>query len=232
MGMVGTETQMVRNAFMPFGCTLRKNLRWGLMWGVGVPNYRRANVLGGTYFFTVVTYRRQRFLCDDDVRIALRAGIEKTRQCLPFDIDAWVLLPDHLHSTAGMQEVGQRMEQLPSIWTLPPGDADFGKRWGLIKRHVSKHCGDIKRDNWMNDSKRKRNESTLWQRRFWEHQIRDERGYKHHVDYVHFNPVKHGIVDRVADWPHSTFHRFVNDGVYAMDWAGDLETNTATGFGE
>ena len=184
--------------------------------GVDVPNYRRATMHGGTYFFTVVTYRRQQFLCNNDVRLALRNGIEKTRQSLPFDIDAWVLLPDHLHC----------------IWTLPPGDADFGKRWGLIKRHVSNHCRDLKRDNWINESKQKRRESTLWQRRFWEHQIRDERDYKHHVDYIHFNPVKHGVVERVVDWPHSSFHRFVNDDVYKTTWAGGTTTNTATSFGE
>jgi len=181
-----------------------------------LPNYRRAMLAGGTYFFTVVTYRRQGFLCDDDVRFALRDGIEQTRQSLPFEIDAWVLMPDHLHC----------------IWTLLPDDADFGKRWGLIKRYVSKHCGHLKRHNWMNASKYKRNESTLWQRRFWEHQIRDERDYKSYVDYIHFNPMKHGYVKRVADWPHSTFHRFVNDGVYPLDWAGDAETVVAAGFGE
>ena len=196
--------------------TLRKNLRWGLMWGMGVPNYRRANVLGGTYFFTVVTYRRQRFLCDEDVRVALRHGIEKTRQRLPFDIDAWVLLPDHLHC----------------IWTLPPGDADFGKRWGMIKRQVSKRCGHLKRCNWINASKQKRNESTSWQRRFWEHQIRDERDYQHHVDYIHYNPVKHGHVTRAADWRYSTFHRFMKDGVYPINWAGGSKSIVTTGFGE
>ena len=107
---------------------------------------------GGTYFFTVVTFRRQRFLCDDDVRAALRDGIKTTRERFPFDIDAWVLLSDHLHC----------------IWTLLPGDADFGKRWSLIKRHVTKHCPRLKRTEWMNDSKQKRMESTLWQRRFWD----------------------------------------------------------------
>jgi putative transposase len=92
-------------------------------------DYRRANTKGGTYFFTVVTYRRQRFLCDEMVQAALRDGIKATRAKHPFTIDAWVLLPDHLHSTAWMQEVEQRMELLPSIWTLPPDDADFGIRW-------------------------------------------------------------------------------------------------------
>jgi len=167
-----------------------------------MPNYRRANVTGGTYFFTVVTYRRQTFLCDDDVRMALRNGIEQTRKRYPFEIDAWVLLPDHLHA----------------IWTLPTGDADFGKRWSMIKRHVTKHCARLKRDEWLNDSKRKRMESTVWQRRFWEHQIRDEWDYEKHVDYIHFNPVKHGHVKYVNEWPYSTFHRYVKNNIYPTDW--------------
>ena len=180
-----------------------------------MPNYRRATVAGGTYFFTVVTYRRQHCLCDDDVRAALRAGIEYTRERLPFAIDAWVLLPDHLHC----------------IWTLPPGDADFGKRWGLIKRFVSLHCSRLRHDNWLTASKQTRNESTLWQRRFWEHQIRNDQDFKHHVDYIHHNPVKHGHAQRVADWPHSTFHRYVAKGVYTVDWAGDAAI-TLSGAGE
>lgn len=178
-------------------------------------NYRRANVGGGTFFFTVVTYRRQRILCDDDVRDALRAGIEKTRVGHPFDIDAWVLLPDHLHC----------------IWTLPPGDADFGTRWAIIKRYVSTHCPRLKNDKWLNKSKRSRNESTVWQRRFWEHHIRDERDYEIHMDYIHYNPVKHGLVRCVCDWPYSTFHRYVKNRVYPENWAGGIANNDGN-FGE
>lgn len=181
-----------------------------------MPDYRRARVAGRTYFFTVVTYRRQRFLCDDDVRGWLRAGIEKTRQRYPFDIDAWVLLPDHLHC----------------IWSLPPGDADYAKRWAMIKQCVTKHCPRLKNDAWLNDSQRKRNESTLWQRRFWEHQIRNERDFMNHVDYIHYNPVKHGLVQRVTDWPWSTFHRYVDEGVCARDWGGNAETIAHGGAGE
>ena len=181
-----------------------------------MPNYRRADIGGGTYFFTVVTYRRQRFLCDDDVRNALREGIEKTREGYPFVIDAWVLLPDHLHC----------------IWTLPPGDANFGIRWAMIKRHVSKHCKRLKHDNWLNESKRKRKESTVWQRRFWEHQVRDERDYKIHADYIHFNPVKHGVVRYVKDWPYSTFHRYAKNGIYPENWGGEIEKNDGGNFGE
>ena len=167
--------------------------------------YRRAKTEGATYFFTVVTYRRQAILCDEIVRAALRDAILSVREKRPFEIDAWVLLPDHLHC----------------IWTLPSGDADFSTRWGMIKRRVSLVCGDdYKRSEWINASKRTHRESTFWQRRFWEHQIRDEKDVARHVDYIHFNPVKHGLCKRVVDWPHSTFHRYVARGVYAMDWVG------------
>jgi len=179
--------------------------------------YRRANITGVTYFFTVVTYRRQRFLCDEPVRNALREAIRETRSVAPFTIDGWVLLPDHLHC----------------IWTLPPDDADNGKRWALIKRFVTKQCGPLLyRDEWMNDSKRRRNESTLWQRRFWEHVIRDEADYRQHMDYLHFNPVKHGMVENVGDWPFSTFHRCVREGVYPGSWGGSGDVTRAEDFGE
>jgi len=180
-------------------------------------NYRRANTKGGTYFFTVVTYRRQRFLCDEKVRNALRAGIKATQSTHPFTIDAWVLLPDHLHC----------------LWTLPLDDADFGIRWAMIKRYVTKQCGpELKHDGWMSPSKHKRKESTLWQRRFWEHQIRDEMDYERHMDYLHYNPVKHGLAEKVADWPHSTFHRYVRQGIYGMDWAGVTNGQEFGDFGE
>jgi len=103
----------------------------------------------------------------------------------------------------------------------------------MIKRYVSKQCGpELKRDEWVNRSKQKRNESTLWQRRFWEHQIRDERDYEQHMDYLHFNPVKHGLVEQVANWLHSTFHRYVRQGVYAMDWAGVMNAKESGDYGE
>lgn len=177
-------------------------------------NYRRARTEGGTYFFTVVTYRRQQFLCDENVWHALRKAIRDTRATHPFHIDAWVLLPDHLHC----------------IWTLPPDDANFGVRWAMIKRAVTKQCGPhLYRDDWMNHSKRRRKESTLWQRRFWEHQIRDDWDYENHMNYLHYNPVKHGYVQKVSDWPYSTFHRYVQQGIYDENWGG---MNTVTIDGE
>jgi len=183
-----------------------------------MPHYRRADTPGGTYFFTVVSYRRQPFLCDPDVRAALRQAILNTRGIQPFTVEAWVLLPDHLHC----------------IWTLPEGDADFDGRWARIKRFVTKECrAYLHRNGLMHASKERRKESTLWQRRYWEHLIRDPRDFRRHLDYLHFNPVKHGLVARVIDWPYSTFHRHLRRGVYAENWAGESIRDTGNiRFGE
>lgn len=171
--------------------------------------YRRATAAGSSYFFTVVAYRRQPILCDEAIRNALRAAIETVRTSRPFVIDAWVLLPDHLHC----------------VWTLPDGDADFSTRWMKIKHAVSLDCReDHRRAELMTASKSRHRESTIWQRRFWEHQIRTENDFARHVDYIHFNPVKHGHAQYAIDWTFSTFHRYVRDGVYARDWAGAMES--------
>ena len=170
--------------------------------------YRRAIIAGGIFFFTVVAYRRQPILCDEAIRTALREAVLSVRRSKPFAIDAWVLLPDHLHC----------------VWTLPADDDDFSGRWSLIKSAVSRVVGaQYRRAEWQNVSKLKRREATIWQRRFWEHCIRDENDLQRHVDYLHFNPVKHGLVSRVSDWPHSTFHRFVAEGKYPIDWAGSTD---------
>ncbi|MBU4231688.1 MAG: transposase [Proteobacteria bacterium] len=159
-----------------------------------MPEYRRVKTKGGTYFFTVVTNMRQPILTTEGVRQALRQGIQRARQTLPFQIDAWVLLPDHLHA----------------VWTLPSEDDNYAARWAIIKRQVStlcgKQCNEIKE---LGESKRKRQESGIWQRRYWEHQIRDDLDFQRHMDYLHWNPVKHGYVRQVADWPFSSFHRLV-----------------------
>jgi len=174
-------------------------------------NYRRANAKGATYFFTVVTYRRRKFLTLPENRHALRNAIRAAKLKHTFGIEAWVLLPDHMHC----------------IWTLPENDSDFSKRWGLIKAQFTQQTkARLHNETWMNQSKHKHRESTIWQRRFWEHQIRDYYDLEKHVDYIHFNPVKHGYVDRVRDWPYSTFHRYVRSGVYPIAWAGSVsETN-------
>ena len=179
-------------------------------------HYRRAKTAGATYFFTVVAYRRQAILCHPHIREALRLAIMHVRETLPFTVDAWVLLPDHLHA----------------IWTLPEHDADFSKRWSLIKRHVSQACPQLNREELVNDSQKKRRESTLWQRRFWEHQIRDERDFQTHMDYIHYNPVKHGLVQQAVDWPYSTLHRYIAQGIYPADWSSEVQDNTDTKFGD
>lgn len=171
-------------------------------------HYRRASISGGTYFFTVVTYRRRPILCDAPVRAALRSAIKTVQSRYPFTIDAWVLLPDHLHC----------------MWTLPPNDSDFAGRWSLIKRSVSLACAeDYHRADWMTASKTKHRESTFWQRRYWEHGIRHETDFSRHVDYIYINPVKHNCVSRVCDWPYSTFHRDVAKGLYNRNWGGDTD---------
>jgi len=180
-------------------------------------NYRRAGFNGGTYFFTLVTYRRQKILCESDVREALRKGIQSVRQKYPFFINAWVLLPDHLHC----------------IWTLPENDTDYSRRWAMIKRFVSKGCGALlHRGDLMSQSKKRRNESTIWQRRFWEHLIRDEQDMKSHMDYIHFNPVKHKMVESVKDYPYSTFLRYCHNGIYSEDWGGGYVVENQSEYGE
>jgi putative transposase len=144
--------------------------------------------------------------------------IVEVRRHHPFHIDAWVLLPEHIHC----------------VWTLPSGDRDFSKRWGLIKAGFSKAAGaHFHLSEWVTKSKAKHRESTIWQRRFWEHQIRDQEDFNRHVDYIHWNPVKHGHIRRAADWPYSTFHRYVANGVYPEDWGGiDQDTFDDEDFGE
>nr|WP_315472170.1 transposase [uncultured Undibacterium sp.] len=168
--------------------------------------YRRANIKGATYFFTVVTERRQSILTNEDVRDALRAAIVKVRASHPFEIDAWVLLPVHLHC----------------IWTLPEGDADFSTRWRLIKREVTVAVGaNYFREEFQTERRAQKQQGTIWQQRFWEHLIRDDDDFAAHMDYLHFNPVKHGLVKTVNAWSWSSFHRLVNDGVYPSNWGGE-----------
>jgi putative transposase len=163
--------------------------------------YRRNFIPGGTYFFTVTLADRRSSVLVDHVD-ALRQAFRATRHERPFAIDAIVILPDHLHA----------------IFTLPAVDADFSGRWRRIKGHFSSHAIGaaiaIARDA--------NSEYALWQCRFWEHTIRDENDFARHVDYIHFNPVKHALVSRVRDWPHSSFHQYVRAGLLPDDWAGDV----------
>ena len=154
----------------------------------------------------------------DIVLQALRQGIQRTRQTLPFKIEGWVLLPDHLHT----------------IWTLPSDDDNYAARWGIIKRQVSKlHSSQWNNPEQISDSRSKRQESSFWQRRFWEHRIRDDLDFECHMDYLHWNPVKHGYVLKVADWPFSSFHRLVAEGIYPSDWgAAEINETGPCKFGE
>jgi len=161
--------------------------------------YTRSHVPGGTFFFTVALLERKRSLLVDHIE-DLRESFRLVRAKHPFDIDAIVILPDHLHC----------------IWTLPPHDHDFSMRWRLIKTRFG-NC--ITADERLSRRRTSKGERGIWQRRFWEHTIRDDADYAAHVDYIHFNPVKHGHVRRVIDWPHSSFHRFVASGQMPADWA-------------
>lgn len=164
--------------------------------------YRRNRLPGGSYFFTVTLSDRGSDLLISQVDL-LRMAFSEARARRPYFIDAIVILPEHLHT----------------VWTLPQGDDDYPGRWRAIKagftRLLRRRFG--------------REVPSPWQSRYWEHTIREEDDYARHVDYIHRNPVKHGYVDRVSDWPYSSFRRFVHSGVYPGDWCGDV---AAGEFGE
>ena len=169
-----------------------------------MPDYRRAWHPGGTYFFTVnLLQRRGNDLLTRHIDL-LRKAVSLIRQRHPFVIHGWVVLPEHLHC----------------IIELPPDDADFATRWRLIKLTFSKALPITERRSKVRIA---RGERGIWQRRYWEHLIRDEKDFHAHMDYVHINPLKHGLVKRVNEWPYSTFHRLVEKGVYPADWAGGDE---------
>lgn len=174
--------------------------------------YRRADVAGGTYFFTVNLAERKRTLLVDHVD-RLREAIRLVKKAHPFHIDAMVILPDHLHA----------------LWTLPEWDADFAMRWALIKAGFSRQLPGGERRN---KSRVSKGERGIWQRRYWEHLIRDDSNRARHVDYIHYNPVKHGYVQRVTDWPYSSFHRYVKRGLYSENWAGNVMDDKCNEFGE
>lgn len=172
--------------------------------------YRRNFAAGGTFFLTAtLADRRSRVLVDKIS--ALRLAFNQTRREHPFAIDAVVVLPDHLHI----------------MMSLPPDDADFSIRLSLIKRRFTIAL----LQSGLTLNRRSNGGIALWQRRFWEHTIRNEKDFERHADYIHFNPVKHGLVTRVCDWPHSSFHRYVRLRVLPVDWGGDVRQNPGH-FGE
>jgi len=167
--------------------------------------YRRARQNGGTYFFTVNLQDRSSRLLTDQIDL-LRQCFSEVKQSHPFHIDAIVILPDHLHA----------------IWTLPPDDDNYAMRWRLIKKNFSRQ---IPKRETIYGSRRGKNERGIWQRRYWEHQIRDERDLNTHIDYIHYNPVKHRHTSSPIDWPYSSIHRYIRQGLVAKDWGatGELE---------
>ncbi len=163
--------------------------------------YRRANIEGGTFFFTHALADRSSDLLIKEID-RLRRVYRTVQSRRPFETIAICVLPDHLHA----------------IWQLPEGDTEFAVRWNLIKAGFSRGLQPGSRS----PSKFGKREKGIWQRRYWEHTIRDDADHSRHVDYIHFNPVKHGLVARVCDWPHSSFHRYVKRGIVPMDWGGDV----------
>ena len=156
--------------------------------------YRRVHTSGGTFFFTVVSFDRQPIFVSDPAIENLRRTIRTVKNRHPFTLDAMVVLPDHLHA----------------IWTLPAGDPDFSTRWMLIKSGFSREFARINESNPPTHSRRRKREQAVWQRRFWEHRIRDEDDFNAHVDYIHYNPVKHGYVAAPRDWRYSSSERWAS----------------------
>lgn len=165
-------------------------------------HYRRNRVPGGTYFFTVTLADRSATTLVDQID-QLRAAIRGVREKHPFALIAMVVLPDHLHA----------------VMRLPEGDDRYSMRWRLIKHDFTVRL----RKEGAEFGKRGNGERCLWARRFWESTIHDPESLARRIDYLHFNPVKHGYVARVLDWPYSSFHTFVARGVLPMDWAGDMQ---------
>ena len=161
-----------------------------MQWVFHMPNYRRIKKRGGTYFFTVVTHARRPVFQDGEFRSCLRQILEKTQSQYLFYEEAMVILPDHLHC----------------IWRLPQGDFDYSKRWRIIKGSFT---------HWFRN---KGNDGKIWQNRFWEHTIRNDEDFARHFDYIHYNPVKHNLVDRPVNWEFSTFHKYLSEGWYSEEW--------------
>ena len=173
-----------------------------------MPDYRRSKIAGGSFFFTVVTFNRLPIFSGEPARAILHSAWVEVRERFPFKTDAVVLLPNHIHC----------------IWTLPEGDTNFSIRWNGIKRLFTQgYLEQIGPGETRNASRQKRREAAVWQRRFWEHTLRDEADLNRHLDYIHYNPVKHGLVKKAADWPLSSFHRYVKMGLYDPNWGEAME---------
>lgn len=165
-----------------------------------MPNYRRNRAPGATYFFTVNLRDRRSDLLATQIG-ALREAVRDVRRQSPFHVDAWVVLPDHMHC----------------LWTLPDGDDDFPDRWRRIKAAFSRSLPGIELKP---PPRPHKGERGIWQRGYWEHTIRDDRDYRLHMDYIHFNPVKHGLAQDPIEWRFSSYRLCVAEGLYPASWLG------------
>ena len=168
-----------------------------------MPQYRRTHLEGGTFFFTLVTHNRAGFLCSSDARPLLRRVMRECFSRWPTQVDAIVLLPNHLHT----------------LWTLPAGDTDYSVRWAWLKKEFTKAwLAAGQAEGAITEGRSHDGRRGVWQPKFWEHTIRDQQDLQRHMDYIHYNPVKHRLVSCAADWPWSSFHRWVRQGAYPENW--------------
>ena len=177
--------------------------------------YRRVYVCGGTYFFTLATYNRLPIFSSRESNELLFEAIRYTTNRMPFEVVAYAILPDHMHF----------------IWTLPEGSGDYSTRWRLIKSHFTRNYtqkGSVGRPA----SRKYKMEQDVWQRRFWEHLIRNPLDLSRHVEYIHYNPIKHGYVNTLMEWEYSSFQRYVSDGLYTPNWGENTKTWSGTRFME
>ncbi len=173
-----------------------------------MPNYRRRRIEGGQYFLTLATHQRRRILCNSLARSLLRKAIAAEQARRPFRLDAVVLLPDHVHM----------------LLTLPYGDVDYSTRVAQIKKRFTHEwllAGGS--EGYPTASRQRQRIRGVWEKRFWEHTIADRRDFVRHLDYIHVNPVKHGLVQWPKDWPWSTFRQYVRKGTYEPDWCGNVD---------
>ena len=174
--------------------------------------YRRSRARGSTFFFTIALADRSSSALADHIGL-LRIAYRRVLRARSFHTLAICVLPDHLHA----------------IWRLPANDRDFSARWSWIKSGFSR---ELPAPPLRSRSKRSKRDKGIWQRRFWEHEIRDDVDLERHVEYTHYNPVKHGLVRCVSEWPYSSFHRYVRSGLVSADWDGCVESDTEAKYGE
>ena len=175
--------------------------------------YRRSLLKGGCYFFTLNLAQRDKSTLTEHIGL-LRSSYLKVTSERPVETQAIVILPDHLHA----------------LWQLPENDCDYAQRWRQVKTHFSRNLPQTEH---ISTSRQRKGERGIWQRRYWEHQIRDEVDLQRHIDYIHFNPVKHGYVNTSSKWPYSSIHRYIKQGLITPNWGGGMSSDrNPAGFGE